>query len=193
MADLISHGLNVHLVGQGAMELAVALGVTSAELESADVAVFLVSAKDGIVRADSDKWLVARDLYIPSIVVITDLSATNETDFEDMAAIAGRILDPVVTPYLVLHQEDGSPIALIDLLTQKIRDYSTGVLVHGDSEHEHQDVVSEFREEYQELIEATGEDAFENGLLYPAIPWIQGGAMGLLEIADYLNRIPITR
>ena len=193
MADLISHGLNVHLVGQGAMELAVALGVTSAELESADVAVFLVSAKDGIVRADSDKWLVARDLYIPSIVVITDLSATNETDFEDMAAIAGRILDPVVTPYLVLHQDDGSPIALIDLLTQKIRDYSTGVLVHGDSEHEHQDVVSEFRDEYQELIEATGEEAFENGLLYPAIPWIQGGAMGLLEIADYLNRIPITR
>ncbi len=193
MADLISHGLNVHLVGQGAMELAVALGVTSAELESADVAVFLVSAKDGIVRADSDKWLVARDLYIPSIVVITDLSATNETDFEDMAAIAGRILDPVVTPYLVLHQEDGSPIALIDLLTQNIRDYSTGVLVHGDSEHEHQDVVSEFRDEYQELIEATGEEAFENGLLYPAIPWIQGGAMGLLEIADYLNRIPITR
>jgi translation elongation factor EF-G len=180
-------------VGQGALELAVALGVTSAELESADVAVFLVSAKDGIVRADSDKWLVARDLYIPSIVVITDLSATNETDFEDMAAIAGRILDPVVTPYLVLHQEDGSPIALIDLLTQKIRDYSTGVLVHGDSEHEHQDVVSEFRDEYQELIEATGEEAFENGLLYPAIPWIQGGAMGLLEIADYLNRIPITR
>ena len=193
MADLISHGLNVHLVGLGSMELAVALGVTSAELESADVAVFLVSAKDGIVRADSDKWLVARDLYIPSIVVITDLSATNETDFEDMAAIAGRILDPVVTPYLVLHQDDGSPIALIDLLTQKIRDYSTGVLVHGDSEHEHQDVVSEFRDEYQELIEATGEEAFENGLLYPAIPWIQGGAMGLLEIADYLNRIPITR
>lgn len=193
MADLISHGLNVHLVGQGAMDLAVALGVSSSDLESADVAVFLVSAKDGIVRADSDKWLVARDLYIPSIVVITDLSAANETDFEDMAAIAGRILDPVVTPYLVLHQEDGSPIALIDLLTQKLRDYSTGVLVHGDSEHEHQEVVSEFRDEYQELIEAAGEEAFENGLLYPAIPWIQGGAMGLLEIVGYLNRIPITR
>jgi hypothetical protein len=175
------------------MDLAVALGVSSSDLESADVAVFLVSAKDGIVRADSDRWLVARDLYIPSIVVITDLSAANETDFEDMAAIAGRILDPVVTPYLVLHQEDGSPIALIDLLTQKIRDYSAGVLVHGDSEHEHQDVVSEFRDEYQELIEAAGEEAFENGLLYPAIPWIQGGAMGLLEIAGYLNRIPITR
>jgi hypothetical protein len=175
------------------MDLAVALGVSSSDLESADVAVFLVSAKDGIVRADSDKWLVARDLYIPSIVVITDLSAANETDFEDMAAIAGRILDPVVTPYLVLHQEDGSPIALIDLLTQKIRDYSTGVLVHGDSEHEHQEVVSEFRDEYQELIEAAGEEAFENGLLYPAIPWIQGGAMGLLEIVGYLNRIPITR
>ena len=193
MADLISHGLNVHLVGQGAMDLAVALGVSSSDLESADVAVFLVSAKDGIVRADSDKWLVARDLYIPSIVVITDLSAANETDFEDMAAIAGRILDPVVTPFLVLHLDDGSPVALIELLTQEIREYVAGSLTKRTSEHEHQEVIAEFREEYLEELEAAGEDAFENGLLYPAIPWIDGSPIGLIEIADYLNRIPITR
>jgi len=193
MADLISHGQRVHLVGQGASDLASALGITSSELESADVAIFLVSAKDGIVRADSDKWLVARELYIPSIVVITDLSAENETDFEDMAAIAGRILDPVVTPFLVLHLDDGSPVALIELLTQEIREYVAGSLTKRASDHEHQEVIAEFREEYLEEIEAAGEGAFENGLLYPAVPWISGNPMGLIEIAEYLNRIPITR
>jgi len=193
MADLISHEQRVHLVGQGASDLASALGTSSSDLESADVAIFLVSAKDGIVRADSDKWLMARDLYIPSIVVITDLSAANDTDFEDMAAIAGRILDPVVTPYLVLHLDDGSPVALIDLATQEIREYVSGSLTTRTSEYEHQEVIAEFREEYLEQLEAAGEDAFENGLLYPAIPWIHGNPMGLIEIAEYLNRIPITR
>jgi hypothetical protein len=193
MADLISHEQRVHLVGQGASDLASALGTSSSDLESADVAIFLVSAKDGIVRADSDKWLMARDLYIPSIVVITDLFAANDTDFEDMAAIAGRILDPVVTPYLVLHLDDGSPVALIDLVTQEIREYVSGSLTTRTSEYEHQEVIAEFREEYLEQLEAAGEDAFENGLLYPAIPWIHGNPMGLIEIAEYLNRIPITR
>jgi len=193
MTDLISRGQRVHLVGQGAPDLASALGVLNSDLESADVAIFLVSARDGIVRADSDKWLVARELYIPSIVVITDLTAANETDFEDMAAIAGRILDPVVTPYLVLHLDDGSPVALIELLTQEIREYVAGSLTKRDSEHEHQEVVAEFRDEYLEQLEGAGEDAFENGLLYPAIPWMSGSPMGLIEIADYLNRVPITR
>jgi len=193
MTDLISRGQRVHLVGQGAPDLASALGVLNSDLESADVAIFLVSARDGIVRADSDKWLVARELYIPSIVVITDLTAANETDFEDMAAIAGRILDPVVTPYLVLHLDDGSPVALIELLTQEIREYVAGSLRKRDSEHEHQEVVAEFRAEYLEQLEGAGEDAFENGLLYPAIPWMSGSPMGLIEIADYLNRVPITR
>jgi hypothetical protein len=180
-------------VGQGASDLASALGISSSDLVSADVAIFLVSAKDGIVRADSDKWLLARELYIPSIVVITDLSAANETDFEDMAAIAGRILDPVVTPFLVLHLDDGSPVALIELLTQEIREYVEGSLTKRASEHEHQEVIAEFREDYLEELQAAGEDAFENGLLYPAIPWIGGSSFGLIEIADYLNRIPITR
>jgi cephalosporin hydroxylase len=149
-----------------------------------------VSAKDGIVRADSDSWATARELYIPSIVVVTDLTAENETDFEDMAAIAGRILDPVVTPYLVLHLDDGSPIALIDLITQQIIDYSEAAISIRDSDHEHQEVIAEFRDEYIEALEAAGEDAFENALLYPALPWIVGSKLGLAEIALFLHRVP---
>jgi len=190
MTDLIPHGLKVHLVGQGRVELAAALGVTVERLESADCAIFIVSAKDGIVRADSDSWATARELYIPSIVVITDLTAENETDFEDMAAIAGRILDPVVTPYLVLHLDDGTPIALIDLITQQIIDYSGSEITMRESDHEHQEVIAEFRDEYIEALEAAGEDAFENALLYPALPWIIGSKLGLAEIALFLYRVP---
>lgn len=193
MTDLISHELRIHLVGRGADQLAIALGTTNSELETADAAIFLVSAHDGIVRADSDKWLIAREMYIPSIVVITDLSAENETDFEDMSAIAGKILDPIVTPFLVLHSEDGSPVALIDLLTQEIHDYSTGICEIRPSEPEHHAVISEFRDEYLEQIEGAGETAFENGLLFPAIPWLQGQSLGTAEIARYLNLVPTTR
>lgn len=190
MTDLIPHGLKVHLVGQDRVELAAALGVTVEPLESADCAIFIVSAKDGIVRADSDSWATARELYIPSIVVITDLTAENETDFEDMTAIAGRILDPVVTPYLVLHLDDGTPIALIDLITQQIIDYSGSEITMRESDHEHQEVIAEFRDEYIEALEAAGEDAFENALLYPALPWIIGSKLGLAEIALFLHRVP---
>jgi hypothetical protein len=190
MTDLIPHGLKVHLVGHGKADLATALGVTVEPLESADCAIFIVSAKDGIVRADSDSWATARELYIPSIVVITDLTSENETDFEDMAAIAGRILDPVVTPYLVLHLDDGTPIALIDLITQQIIDYSEATISIRDSDHEHQEVIAEFRDEYIEALEAAGEDAFENALLYPALPWIVGSKLGLAEIALFLHRVP---
>ncbi len=192
MADLISDQLAVHLVGRYSEELASALGLTSSSLESSDAALFLVSAKDGIIRADSDSWLIARELYIPSIVVITDLSAENDTDFEDMSAIAGRILDPVVTPYLVLHEEDATPIALIDLITQKILDYSHGSLEIRESELEHREVIEEFRQEYLDALEGAGEEAFENALLYPALPWIAGSRLGLAEIALYLNRIPLS-
>jgi hypothetical protein len=190
MSDLISHDLKLHLVGHGAEELAAALHIAQSELEQADAAIFLVSAKDGIVRADTDKWLIAREMYIPSIVVITDLSAENETDFEDMSAIAGKILDPVVTPFLVLHNDYGSPVALIDLISQEIHDYSSGELQLRPSDPEHQAVIADFRDEYIEQVEAAGEAAFENGLLFPALAWIAGQSLGLAEITDYLKRVP---
>jgi hypothetical protein len=107
-----------------------------------------------------------------------------------MAAIAGRILDPVVTPYLVLHLDDGTPIALIDLITQQIIDYSEADISVRNSDHEHQEVIAEFRDEYIEALEAAGEDAFENALLYPALPWIIGSKLGLAEIALFLHRVP---
>jgi len=188
--DLIkSH--KIAIVGGKSVELSAELGVTTSDLESCDLALFLVSANDGIVSADLEKWRLARDLYIPSLVVICDLGAS-EIDFEDMSAIASKMLDPVVTPYLVLHGDDGTPAALIELESLRIIDYSSGVQIVREADPEHIELVAEFRSEYLEDLEDAGEDSFSAGLLFPAIPWVEGKRIGLDQITDFLNQVPIT-
>jgi len=189
MSDLIN-SLKVAIVGGKSQQLAQELGVSATDLESSDVALFLVSASDGIVTADLEKWRLARDLYIPSLVIIYDL-LESEIDFEDMTAIASKMLDPVVTPYLVLHGDDGRPVALINLETLKVIDYSTDPHEIRKADPEHIELVAEFREEYLEAIEDAGEDSFAAGLLFPALAWVEGSQIGPDQVREYLNQIPI--
>ena len=188
MSDLIISP-KVAIVGAKSQLLAAALQVASTSLEESDVALFLVSAQDGIVSADLEKWRIARELYIPSLVVICDLLAS-EIDFEDMTAIASKMLDPVVTPYLVLHGEDGRPAALINLETLLLTDYSDDGVSNRTADPEHVELVSEFRDEYLEAIEDAGEDSFSAGLLFPALPWVEGTRIGLDQIKEYLDQVP---
>jgi len=185
----ISPGLRLALFGARATELAHVLGTAESELEGADAALFLISAKNGATRGDQESWNLARELYVPSIVVITDLIGA-ELDFDDMSAIVGKQLDPVVTPYLVLHSDEGEPAALIDLDTLSISEVSNGEVVIRDSESEHKVLVFEFRKEFFEAIDAGGEGAFEQGLIYPALPYVPESGLGLFEIAKYLNLLP---
>jgi hypothetical protein len=189
MPDLIN-SLKVAIVGGKSLQLAQELGVIPTDLESSDVALFLVSASEGIVTADLEKWRIARDLYIPSLVIIYDL-LNSDIDFEDMTAIASKLLDPVVTPYLVLHGDDGRPAALINLETLKLIDYSTEPLEIRDADPEHIELVAEFREEYLEALEDAGEDSFAAGLLFPALAWVEGSRIGPDQVREYLNQIPI--
>ena len=188
MQNLIN-SVKVAIVGGKSQLLGSEIGIQASELESSDVAIFLVSANDGIVSADLEKWRLSRELYIPSLVVICDL-LTSEIDFEDMTAIATKMLDPVVTPYLVLHSDDGRPAALIHLEMLKILDYSEGSLAIRDADPEHIDLVAEFREEYLEAIEDAGEDSFEAGLLFPALAWVEGTSIGPDQLKEYLDQIP---
>ena len=189
MSDLIISP-KVAIVGAKSYLLASSLEVTPTQLEESDVALFLVSAQDGIVSADLERWRLARELYIPSLVVICDL-LISEIDFEDMTAIASKMLDPVVTPYLVLHGEDGRPAALINLETLLLTDYSEEIVLIRAADPEHVELVSEFREEYLEAIEDAGEESFSAGLLFPALPWVEGTDIGIDQIKEYLNLIPI--
>jgi len=180
----------ISIIGAKSQQLSQELGFEVVDLERCDCALFLVSAKDGIVSADLEKWRQARELYIPSLVIICDL-LTSEIDFEDMTAIASKMLDPVVTPYLVLHSDEGSPIALINLETLQLIDYSAGQRQDRLADPEHIDLVAEFRAEYLEEVTAAGEESFAAGLLYPALPWVEGTRIGLDQIVDLLSQVPV--
>ena len=189
MPDLIN-SLKVAIVGGKSQQLADELAISPVDLESSDVALFLVSANDGIISANIEKWRLARELYIPSLVIIFDL-LESDIDFEDMTAISSKMLDPVVTPYLVLHGDDGRPAALINLETLKVIDYSVEPHEIRDADPEHIELVAEFREEYLEALEDAGEDSFAAGLLFPALAWVEGSRIGPDQVREYLNQIPI--
>ena len=180
----------ISIIGAKSSDLALALALSPTTLQESDLALFLVSAKQGIVSADLENWRLARELYIPSLVIICDLN-TSDIDFEDMTVIAGKMLDPVVTPYLVLHDEVGFPAALINLKTLKVFDYSTGSRMEREADPEHIELVAEFREEYLEDLLEAGEDSFAAGLLFPALPWVEGTRIGLDQILEYLDEVPV--
>ncbi len=192
MSSLISPDLRVAYIGAGLADLAHSLGGAAVEdLSNADAAIFAVSALAGIDANGQARWAQARELYIPSLVVVTDLAAS-EIDFDDMAAIAGKTLDPVVTPFLVLHDDAGAPAALIDLDTLKNITFAGGVRTISESDPEHKLLVFEFRKEYLEALDAAGEEAFAAALLFPAIPYIPAIGLGAEEIAGYLRELTPT-
>lgn len=186
---LIKPELKVCVVGKSGGEFAEYFKLTKAPLADSDAAIFIVSASEGISTSDIEIWSTARELYIPSLVVISELT-NGEIDFDDMSAIAGRMLDPVQTPFLVLHDDAGNPTALIDLESLKLSDYSTGARVERESDPEHKVLVFEFRKEFLEAIEEFGESSFEQGLSFPAIPLIPENGLGSFEIATLLNKLP---
>jgi len=191
VSDLISSARPaIFPFGDSAAALSNELGTPAVSLEGADVFLIAVSAVTGISPDGVELWNQARELYVPSIVVVDDLVGS-ETDFDDMVPIIGRLLEPVVNPFLILHDDGGSPTALIDLDSLHIIDYSNGNREVRDSDSEHKLLVFEFRKEYLDGLSAAGEGAFEAALLYPAIPYVAALGLGKAEIASYLERLPV--
>jgi hypothetical protein len=95
----------------------------------------------------------------------------------------------MATPYLVLYGDDGTPAALISLEDLTIRNYLHGVAVISESEAEHKELVSEFAQEYRELVESSGEDAFAAGLFFPAIPVNLENGIGIDVLVSYLSKL----
>ena len=100
-------------------------------------------------------------------------------------------LDDYLMPRLiiVLHDEDGSPCALISLSDLQIINYQSGTTEVLESADEHKTLVSEFRDEYLLAIDQMGPDAFSAGLLFPAIPVDFNTGLGINEVKSYLNQL----
>jgi hypothetical protein len=126
------------------------------------------------------------------LVVVTGLDG-QELDFEDAVMVANRVFDQLVTPYLVLHGDDGNPAALIHLQDLSIIDYSTKPKSIRHCEPEHEELVREFREEYFNQMSEMEEGAFAAGIIFPAIPINLTSGLGVDIVLDFINQLPSSR
>lgn len=153
-------------------------------------AIFSINASSGVDQKTVDLWHQFDELLLPRILVITGFNEGLQ-DFDDAVVLAKRLLDDVATPLLVLHDDDGSPCALINLDTLKINNYRTGQIT--DADPEHLELVAEFREEYLAQKEAAGEDGFAAGIFFPAIPVLLNDPefnLGVDIVKSYLEKLP---
>ena len=185
--------LRIHVYGHISADPAQVASVFNAQVcenaeSESDLAIFAIDPSAGIDQVTIDLWQSLDEYQVPRLVVVTHLEKL-EADFDDAVMIATRVFDQMITPYLVLHDEAGIPAALIGLSDLQIIDYSTTPKTIKESEEEHQTLVQEFRAEYLELLEASGENAFVAGLLFPAIPlWIETG-IGVDIVESYIQQL----
>jgi hypothetical protein len=159
---------------------------------NADVAIFLINPAAGIDNETIENWRNLDEVQMPRMVVITVMDGM-ELDFDDAVMVANRVFDSVVTPYLVLHGENGTPIGTISLDNFETIDYSTDpkTIAHADAELE--ELVAEFREEYLEKMVEMEEGAFAAGILFPAIPVNPVNGLGIDIVQKYLAELPGSR
>jgi hypothetical protein len=185
--------LRIHVYGHTSADpdqVAAQFGAQASQIAVAesDLAIFTIDPSAGIDQATIDMWQALDEYQVPRLVVVTHLEKL-EADFDDAVMIATRVFDQMITPFLVLHDEAGMPAALIGLSDLQIIDYSTKPKTLKSSEEEHQTLVQEFRDEYLELLTASGDNAFSAGLLFPAIPlWIERG-IGVDIVNDYIQQL----
>ena len=186
--DLVIHVYG-HSTAEPASVAAAFSGVVSDQPNAeADLAIFAIDPSAGIDQETIDNWTQLDDFQTPRLVVVTGLEK-QEADFDDAVMIANRVFDQMLTPYLVLHDDSGLPIALISLQDLTIINYASNPPTSVASEPEHQTLVQEFRDEYLEQLISSGEDAFQAGLLFPAIPlWIEKG-IGVDIVENYIRQL----
>jgi translation elongation factor EF-G len=187
--------LRIHVYGHTSADPDQVASVFSAQVSQSavpesDLAIFAIDPSAGINQATIDLWQSLDEYQVPRLVVVTHLEKL-EADFDDAVMIATRVFDQMITPYLVLHDDAGLPAALIGLFDLQITDYSTNPKTTKSSEEEHQTLVQEFRDEYLELLADSGDNAFEAGLLFPAIPlWIERG-IGVDIVEEYIQKLVV--
>ena len=158
------------------------------EPSECDLAIFVINPATGIDPESIAQWEALNESMVPRLIAVTGLD-NPEADFDDAVLLANRVFDLTVTPYLVLHDDNGVACALISLEDMKIYDYSTLPPKILPAEVEHETLVQEFRREYLAAIDVMGKDGFAAGLMFPAIPiWIEKG-IGVDIVNNYIAQL----
>jgi len=160
----------------------------SGDVSQADLFILVISAKTGVSSEMTSTWHYVAERQVPRIVIVNGLEMS-EIDFDDIVLIANRVLEPVITPYLVLHDEVGEPVGLISLTDNKVRDYSTKEVNIYDADDELQSLVTDFKKELEESTIEFDIDAFQAGLIVPALPLVSPRQIGVEEFQSYLTLV----
>lgn len=154
-----------------------------------DVAIFAVNPAAGIDNQTIELWREFDEYQTPRMILVTVLEGM-EMDFDDAVLVANRVFDPVVTPYLVLHGENGAPIGTVSLEDLSTKDYSTEPATDGVCDQELAELVKDFQEEYRDHMMEMEDGAFAAGILFPALPVNLTNGLGLDIVMSYLDQLP---
>ena len=136
-------------------------------LHASGFALFCMSATAGFDVAFLKYWKALEELLVPRAVVVTDLD-NGDADFDESCALIARVLGEEILPtHLVLHEEDGSPAALIDLFSLQV---SQGE-VFSDAQPEVVELVLDARLELlQGIATSIDDEVISNQLLQGITP-----------------------
>jgi len=189
------------------------VGDLRAGLRAADAALFVVSAVDGVDGGTQMLWEECAAVGMPRAVVVTRLDHPR-ADFEELVAICQRVFGEGVMPLMLpMMADDGTPAGFIDLITERIHDYSSGTRVDREPEATHLDLIENTRAGLIEGIIAESEDetlmdrylagehidtdtlisdlemAVARGSFYPVIATaVELGGLGTTEVLDLVRR-----
>jgi elongation factor G len=156
LAPLVHRGVKVNLLD--APGYADFVGELRAGLRAADAALFVVAAADGIDGSTQLLWEECSAVGMPRAIVISRLDHAR-ADFDEAVAICQRVFGEGVLPlHLPLHDDDHHVAGLIDLLTERIVDLSSGARVEREAESAHREAIIEARSALLEGIIAESED-----------------------------------
>lgn len=146
------------------------------------------SAHEGAPNTLIKAWEEISEFQIPRAILVTHIE-NEDSDFDESVLIARRMFHEGVTPFLVLHDDNGAPCAFIDLETLQIRDYSSGNLQIKASDEDHRTIVQEFHDEFLASTSDLEEPRFATGLFVPIIPFSAKLGLGKVELLAYLDQI----
>lgn len=149
-----------------------------------DAFALVVNAKTGLSAEMIELWAQVAERQIPRMVIVNGLEFS-EIDFDDIVLIANRVLESVITPYLVLHDELGEPIGLISLSDSVVHDYSNAIYSEYPADEELISLSKEFKEELEIATTEFDDTAYSQGLLVPAIPFVASRKIGKSEVVKF--------
>lgn len=162
---------------------------TTEMLNPDEIFALLVDASSGVSNSMLELWNYVSDRQYRRILLVQGLE-NSESDFDDIILIANRVMEEIATPYLVIHDENGAPVGLVDLEKTEVRSYEDDELRIMPCDDSLLELIAEFRKEFFEDFLLLGKDAFADGLYALGIPIGLKRPFGIAELNSILAGLP---